>query len=578
MSGDKISDMTDSLTVFPDGAFIPLVVTSNTSGLVTTANYRYNAGLYLAKLSTLAANGGAALIGTSDAITVQAALNARPTSATLAASGGAALIGYLPTGTSTIATTVAAFDDYNRYLRSYGAFADMRSALNAAFVDFAAGGVLNVNYGTWQQSLGVTFTGNRLWLIGQGCQNTIVQFTPASDNLVWMTMNNSTPGGVVQSKIENISFSSLANTRPKTFLHYVNAADCEISWLTNTESDWLGTGSVCVRIDGRQKVNIYHSTLCSERPIVIGANATSPTLSNDHGTFSGNELIGTSASFPCIEVEEEGVISNLTIEETAFVGGKQGLLRTGGTAPAASIQLCLQNFRGEQGLDDTAYLIDFEASSGNMQELTCINGRFGSDRNGVRLRNVISATFIECTFEQTATAPASVDITLVSGGRVEFINCAAYGTVTITDGKPQKLPVSARTNSYSEVWVYESGATYTGGVYTPGSTSAAGAEVKDTYQGGVPFTLANDGVRTLTDNGFIGRLIVLNKTDNTMADFNCLGGGNATQEVSDPSTQYSVTKDNAATTNIYYESSAYKLQNKRGTSVDYAVIKLGNVD
>lgn len=71
MSGLQISDMTDSLTVFPDGAFIPLVVTSNTGGLVTTENYRYNAGLYLAKLSTLAAATGATLIGSAGPSTVQ---------------------------------------------------------------------------------------------------------------------------------------------------------------------------------------------------------------------------------------------------------------------------------------------------------------------------------------------------------------------------------------------------------------------------------------------------------------------------------------------------------------------------
>ena len=30
MSGTQISDMTDCLTVFPDGAFVPMVVESNT--------------------------------------------------------------------------------------------------------------------------------------------------------------------------------------------------------------------------------------------------------------------------------------------------------------------------------------------------------------------------------------------------------------------------------------------------------------------------------------------------------------------------------------------------------------------
>lgn len=108
MSGLQLSDMTDSLTVFPDGAFVPLVVEANVAGLVTTVNYRYNAGLYLAKYSTLAAATGAALIGSTGPSTVQADINARPTSAVLAASGGAALVGFTDGGTGADATTVQA--------------------------------------------------------------------------------------------------------------------------------------------------------------------------------------------------------------------------------------------------------------------------------------------------------------------------------------------------------------------------------------------------------------------------------------------------------------------------------------
>jgi len=52
-----------------------------------------------AKSATLAASGGAALIGATGGGTVQSGLDARPTSATLAASGGAALIGASGGGT-----------------------------------------------------------------------------------------------------------------------------------------------------------------------------------------------------------------------------------------------------------------------------------------------------------------------------------------------------------------------------------------------------------------------------------------------------------------------------------------------
>lgn len=74
-SGTQISDMTASGTDFPDGAFVPFVVETSAGGLVSTTNYRYNAGLYLAKYSALAAVTGAALIGTEAGDSVQTALD-----------------------------------------------------------------------------------------------------------------------------------------------------------------------------------------------------------------------------------------------------------------------------------------------------------------------------------------------------------------------------------------------------------------------------------------------------------------------------------------------------------------------
>lgn len=56
----------------------------------------------------LSDNTGAALVGTTGSITVQASLDARPTSATLAASGGAALVGFKQTGTGASDRTSAA--------------------------------------------------------------------------------------------------------------------------------------------------------------------------------------------------------------------------------------------------------------------------------------------------------------------------------------------------------------------------------------------------------------------------------------------------------------------------------------
>lgn len=192
MSGEKISDMTDSLTVFPDTAYVPFVVTTNTGGLITTSNYRYNAGLYLAKLATLAANGGAALIGTSDSITVQAALTARPTSAALAAAGGAALIGH--TGPITGETLQTQADIDNQLALSFERFGGgpnaSASANNAAWLlmmaalDGAEAGEIDLYDGTYSISAALTFPtfARNITIRGRGPGRSFIRQTGANVN------------------------------------------------------------------------------------------------------------------------------------------------------------------------------------------------------------------------------------------------------------------------------------------------------------------------------------------------------------------------------------------------------------
>lgn len=192
MSGTQISDMTDSLTVFPDGAFVPMIVTTDTSGLVTTENYRYNAGLYLAKLSTLAGVGGAALIGSTGPSTVQADLNARPTSAALALGTGAALIGHTGNVTGEVLQTQSAIDNqlplsFERFGGGPSASAATNNAawvLMMAAIDAGSAGVIQLYVGTYSISsalLAATFYRN-ITIQGMGPARSIIRQTTANAN------------------------------------------------------------------------------------------------------------------------------------------------------------------------------------------------------------------------------------------------------------------------------------------------------------------------------------------------------------------------------------------------------------
>lgn len=62
-TGTQISDMTDSAAVFPSGSFVPFIVTDPATGLLTTINYRFDAGRYLPSYAVLAASSGSNLLG-----------------------------------------------------------------------------------------------------------------------------------------------------------------------------------------------------------------------------------------------------------------------------------------------------------------------------------------------------------------------------------------------------------------------------------------------------------------------------------------------------------------------------------
>jgi len=81
--------------------------------------------------------------------------------------------------------------------------------------------------------------------------------------------------------------------------------------------------------------------------------------------------------------------------------------------------------------------------------------------------------------------------------------------------------------------------------------------------------LANDGVIDLPYA--IDMLEVIDASGVNYAEYFCQGAVNATVEILDTGGIFTTTKDTASSFNVYYESSAYHLQNKRGVSRNVAL-------
>lgn len=91
---------------------------------------------------------------------------------------------------------------------------------------------------------------------------------------------------------------------------------------------------------------------------------------------------------------------------------------------------------------------------------------------------------------------------------------------------------------------------------------------------GETFALAANAVYTFAAKPG-GIVIILDGSSGHYGMFTARAGGNATTEVAESGSNFSVTKDNAGTINFYFDTSAYYIQNKHGSSRTLSVLLLG---
>lgn len=93
---------------------------------------------------------------------------------------------------------------------------------------------------------------------------------------------------------------------------------------------------------------------------------------------------------------------------------------------------------------------------------------------------------------------------------------------------------------------------------------------------GESFTLADNETYAFPQKPG-GIVIILDNSSGHYGIFTARGGGNATTEVAESGSNFSVVKDNAGTINFYFDAGAYYIQNKRGSSRTLAVLVLGTL-
>lgn len=446
-------------------------------------------------------------------------------------------------------------------LLSYGTQAGATAALTAAATALSSGGTVYLKAGTWTLPTGFSTAVWRFSIVGQGKNVTVFSFAPGATETA-LKFDSGGGSGYNENAIRYIGFSGGADTSAKTAIEYVNAANCEIQGVAIATGSWLGD-SIGLRASGRQLLRVTDCKFACARPIVYAQNSYFTSLNVDHFLLENSELVGTSASRPCLEFSNGVAFSSTTIRNVAIVQGQDGIAWVDTTSTAASYAVSMQNIRIEQGLDGTAWGVRLESTAQVLQTLTLDNVHFDLNRNGLKLRNAQSVTLRNCNFTMPNTKTA-IDMTFVAGSRLLIENCK-FGVNKVMTLTNARLIRSEKNTSglISAEYIFDAG-------------PAASMTLFGTPIGGPDISIATAASATINDQNFSGFVFIVH-SGRVSAIFACTGTSLTVIEVADPSARYSITSGTANSNNLYYSGTNLTLENRdpAAATLTYNVIFLG---
>jgi hypothetical protein len=296
-------------------------------------------------------------------------------------------------------------------------------------------------------------------------------------------------------------------------------------------------------------IHLHLHDIRTEQGLALVRNVTGVTKANPavvtstgHGFLAGDTVTFASVGGMTQLNGNSYVVANPTANSFELSGvnsSAYGTYTSGGTATGYG------------------FAIRLASTAQALQELLVENFRCGRNQNGAYLRNCLRVTFVNCTFDNLGTC---VDIEMLAGSRVEFINCTAgSGAFRITNGKMVGGPTENRALGFTETWVYH-------------ANSGSGTVVSAVPHGGVAQAIADNSAVAICDDVFCGYVAIVTSED-MGAEFFLAGGTHIVSERDDVYGFFTPTANNAGTFNIYWDAgtSRYVIQNKRGSDLTVAL-------
>jgi hypothetical protein len=222
---------------------------------------------------------------------------------------------------------------------------------------FSGGGVANTAYyfapGIYQFSTTITLSADSMAWIGAGKQTSVLQYNGTSTGILVSA------GAATMNRFQMQGFGfragDTANTKIILDLRDIsNALFRDLDF--GSGSDVVGgTGSICLRTQGRELTTFNNISTRCEKAIVIADN---PNSSIDIDQFHFSDLyLNSFWAYPLVTINSGVNLTNLTIDGfNSWVGGTYGIFWNDTTSAQASLNLMLRNIRYEQGNGTTGWL------------------------------------------------------------------------------------------------------------------------------------------------------------------------------------------------------------------------------
>ncbi|HEX8410488.1 MAG TPA: glycosyl hydrolase family 28-related protein [Thermoanaerobaculia bacterium] len=249
---------------------------------------------------------------------------------------------------------------------------------------------------------------HRTTIEGNGADDSRLVFAPSVDNKAAIRVDLATATVISLVRLKGFSITTFDTTLLKIGIDIVDGSETIVEDVTiGSDTTWrggtsvapfTGTGSIGIRIAGREFGTFRNVRSAGAIPLYIANNPNFATIDLDHHQFSGFYFIPYGDN-PSVYVEDGAMLTNIVFEDGAWVKGGAGFYWPDTTSTGNSSHLAFRNIRAEQFLDDEAdenheYVIYITKSSPlRGLRIEDIRASASATTRGVYLRGVAQIVF-----------------------------------------------------------------------------------------------------------------------------------------------------------------------------------------